>query len=100
MDGDIEWGGWLSRMKGVGKASTGGRHGGEDRGQGDEGPWKVVHVHSTQSNRGEAGKSGVQGCSGGGGGWGRGEASRLEGETINLVRFENCHIGTRRVQIR
>lgn len=72
MGGDIEWGGCLSRMKGVGKASTGDRlHGGEDRGQGDEGPWKVEHVHSTQSNRGEARKSGVQVCSGGGGGWGR-----------------------------
>lgn len=71
MDGDIEWGGCLSRMKGLGKASTGdscmaGKT--EDRKMKDRG--RVEHVHRRESNRGDVGKSGVQGSSGGGGEWG------------------------------
>lgn len=50
MDGDIEWGGCLSRMKGIGKASTGdscmaGKT--EDRKMKDRGRWSM----STEENQ-------------------------------------------------
>lgn len=61
-----------------------------------EAVWMVVQAHHTQLSSQEAGRSGAQGCSGGGSElW----EIRLEGKTINLQRFENCLIGTRRMQI-